>query len=418
MLTSGEIPKKEPTISIGIVLPSDKQNSIEISTQNEKKKYSITAADTHLIVNNKHLKNFKLKHSTHNLYFLIHPVPTGRGFHWEKNITIQVPGNLFISNRSNSLFVVNEIKLEMYLMCVAISEMSNACPPALLKAQTIAARSWIVAAAEQKHAALGIDACNDDCCQRYQGIKNLTQASKSSVEMTRGQFLIFNNKICDTRYSKSCGGISENNENVWDEKPKPYLRGIPDSEKIDLPDFNKINDLEHWMKTYPECYCSNKYISNNNLKKYIGVVDKKGDYFRWEFTYSIIELKEMIYKKLGIAFDSILSIKALKRGVSGRIIKLKIEGIKNTKPYKAIIVSEYEIRRVLHNKFLYSSAFITIPNLDTNNNLDSITLKGAGWGHGVGLCQIGALVMALQNKSTKKILSHYFLSTTLKKLYD
>ncbi len=418
MLVKGELPRIEPIISIGIVLPNDKQNSIEIISHTKKKKYYITVKNKQLLINDSYSKYLELKNSTSKSFFTIGPIPAGRGFHWEKKITIKVVGNLTVFNRNGFLFIINEIELEKYLMCVATSEMSGNCPSALLEAQTIAARSWIIAAQEQKHANLGIDACNDDCCQRYQGIENLTEESKAAALKTRGIFLTFNNRICDTRYSKSCGGISENNENVWDEKPKPYLRGVFDGEQNAIPDLKNLKEIENWIKTDPECYCSDKCVKPEDLKKYIGKIDKIGNYFRWEFTYSKIELKDMINKKRKTSYDVIISIKPLKRGISGRITKLAIKGMIKNKTHNTILTSEYEIRRVLHNEFLYSSAFIVITNLDANNNLDSITLKGAGWGHGVGLCQIGALGMALQNKSTENILSHYFLSTTLIKLYD
>jgi peptidoglycan hydrolase-like amidase len=296
--------------------------------------------------------------------------------------------------------------------------MSGECPPELLEAQTIAARSWLVAAVEQKHADLGLDACNDDCCQRYQGIGNLTEAARSATERTCGQFLLYNNEICDTRYSKSCGGISEHNDNVWDTEPKPYLRGIFDGIQKDIPNLFDTQGLKDWVSNYPDCYCGNNYISGDILKKYLGNVDEKGNYFRWEFTYSQEELTQLISKKTGISFESISSLQPLDRGISGRIIQLQINGISKNRPFQILLESEYEIRRVLHPDFLYSSAFIIIANSDTEPALSEITLKGAGWGHGVGLCQIGALGMALKSKSSKQILSHYFLETELKKLYD
>ena len=147
-------------------------------------------------------------------------------------------------------------------------------------------------------------------------------------------------------------------------------------------------------------------------------MDEKGNYFRWEFTYSQEELTQLISKKTGISFELISSLQPLYRGISGRIIQLQINGISKGGPFQIFLESEYEIRRVLHPDFLYSSAFIIIANSDTKPSLSEITLKGAGWGHGVGLCQIGALGMALKSKSSKQILSHYLFETELKKLYD
>ena len=228
MLIKGNNPKTEPTVAIGLVMPIDKQCSVEIENSADGKVYHIESNNEQIIIDDKSLPSIELKNKSNDSHFIIRPITAGRGFHWEKEISVKVLGNLRVSNKDGFLFVVNNIQLEMYLMCVATSEMSGECPPELLEAQTIAARSWLVAAAEQKHADLGLDACNDDCCQRYQGIGNLTEAARSATERTCGQFLLYNNEICDTRYSKSCGGISEHNDNVWDTEPKPYLRGIFD----------------------------------------------------------------------------------------------------------------------------------------------------------------------------------------------
>ena len=418
MLVRGEKPKREPLISVGLILPMDKQNSITIYNDLDQKRYFIESENDHLLVNGEKTENINLIGSSEDQIFTLDRVPAGRGFHWEKNISIQVVGSLDISNNNGYLFVINQINLESYLMCVATSEMSGNCPPALLEAQTIAARSWLVAAVEQKHLDLGLDACNDDCCQRYQGIGNLSEQARSAANNTRGKFLIFDNMICDTRYSKSCGGVSENNENVWDMEPKPYLRGVFDGGGKELPDLTDTTNFTEWLKNSHGCYCSNNYVNDEELKQYLGSVDEKGNYFRWEFTYSQDQILKMINEKTGQSFDHVLSVDPIERGFSGRIIKLKISGEVNNKPQEIFLESEYEIRRVFHPEFLYSSAFIINANSSINSPLDKITLKGAGWGHGVGLCQIGSLGMALSGKSSKDILTHYFLSTTIKKLYD
>ena len=296
--------------------------------------------------------------------------------------------------------------------------MSGECPQALLESQTVAARSWLLAAVEQKHADLGIDSCNDDCCQRYQGIENETNAAISAAEKTWGQVLIHDGKICDTRYAKSCGGISENNENVWDGDPKPYLRAIHDGNNSVLPNIKSESDLKVWLTELQNSYCGPGYVPENDLKKYLGHVDKSGSYFRWNVSFSQEELTQLISEKTERTFDSIILLQPLNRGISGRITQLRIDGISKGEPANIILNSEYEIRRVLHPDFLYSSAFI----IETNSNLDSqpsqIKLRGAGWGHGVGLCQIGALGMALNGSSFENILSHYFHSTELKNIYD
>ena len=415
MLIKGSIPTKEPLVSIGLILPVDKQKYVKITSENNLD-YEIKALENHLLVNGKKANQFKLQQLAKDSSLKIDPVTAGRGFHWQKQIDISIKGSINLKNIDGCLFLVNEVGMEDYLMSVATSEMSGECPEALLEAQTIAARSWLMASDEQKHKDLGIDACNDDCCQRYQGIKNISARAKSAALNTRGKFVIYKNKICDTRYSKSCGGISEDNENVWDDNPKKYLRGIFDGSG-NIPDFSNEEQLNKWIFEPEDCYCDNEHVSKSDLKRFLGSVDEDGEYFRWEITYSNEQLTRIINKKLNESFDSIESLIPIKRGVSGRIISLIISGKKNQKEYKTLVDSEYDIRNTLHPEFLYSSAFVINANSDSQSCAEKITLSGAGWGHGAGLCQIGALGMAIIGKSSEEILKHYFTSTEIKKIY-
>ena len=417
MLIKGSTPTKEPLVSIGLILPIDKQEYVKITSKNNPD-YEIKALENQLLVNGEKSSKFNLQELTGESSYNIKPVTAGRGFHWQKQIAISIKGSIKIKNIDGCLFLVNEVGMEDYLMSVATSEMSGECPEALLEAQTIAARSWLMASEEQKHKDLGIDACNDDCCQRYQGIKNISAKAKSAALNTRGKFVIYNNKICDTRYSKSCGGISENNENVWGNSPKEYLRAIFDSRDGNIPDFSNEEQLNKWIFEPPDCYCNNEYISKSELKRFLGSVDEDGDYFRWEITYSNEQLTKIINKKLNESFDSIESLIPMKRGVSGRIMILTISGKKDQKEQKILVDSEYNIRNTLHPEFLYSSAFVINANSGSESCAEKITLSGAGWGHGAGLCQIGALRMAIIGNSSEKILKHYFSSTEIKKMYD
>jgi len=418
MLKKGNKPNKEPTLYIGMILPTDLRKQLIITTPWNKNKIRLEAKSEYLEYENSKKKEIILKGSHFEDFFTIHSVPAGRGFHWEKTIDVKVAGHLHIKNSNGNIFVINEIMLEQYLASVATSEMGSACPPALLEAQTIVARSWVIAASEQKHSELGIDACNDDCCQRYQGITNITARSKQASKKTFGQFLIYDDQICDTRYSKSCGGISENNENVWDESPKPYLKAVFDGPSESIPDLRNNQELQTWIKDPPDCYCGNEYIDGKELKKYIGKVDKKGTYYRWTVRHTQKELTRLVNQKCGTSFELITSLRPIKRGISGRITELEISGVENKTKRNLIINSEYKIRDALHPEFLYSSAFIIILDLDDSQIIKSITLRGAGWGHGVGLCQIGALGMALSHKTSEEILTHYFPSTKIKKMYD
>ena len=404
MLVKGQIPSHEPVVSIGLVLPEDRVQKLVIMDVENNRSFNINLS--------------KEPHLFPTSTYKLSSIRAGRGFHWEKQISITVEGELEIKIVDGCLFVINHIPLEKYIICVATSEMSGECSPALLESQTVAARSWLLAAAEQKHADLGIDSCNDDCCQRYQGIENLTDAAISAAKKTWGQVLIHDEQICDTRYSKSCGGISENNENVWGDEPKPYLRAVHDGNNSALPNIKSESDLEVWLTELQNCYCGPEYVPENDLKKYLGHVDKSGSYFRWNVSFSQEKLAQLISEKTGRMFDSIILLQPLNRGISGRITLLRIDGISKGEPANIILNSEYEIRRVLHPNFLYSSAFIIETNYDLDSQPSHIKLIGAGWGHGVGLCQIGALGMALNGSSFENILSHYFHSTELKNIYD
>ncbi|MBK7096084.1 MAG: SpoIID/LytB domain-containing protein [Saprospiraceae bacterium] len=160
---------------------------------------------------------------------IVKDVIAGRGFHWAKKIDVKLAYRLIISVVNSNILLINELPLEEYLACVATSEMSSECPDTYIEAQSIVARSWMLANVEQKHVALGFDVCNDDCCQRFQGVNNLTEHSRKAARATRGKVLMYNNKIVDARYSKSCGGVMERFENLWENDPKDYMLNIPDA---------------------------------------------------------------------------------------------------------------------------------------------------------------------------------------------
>ena len=435
MLVKGNIPSSEPVVFIGLVLPEDNQNELSLLFSNpDSFKFLFKGKPEKILENTLNIKveNNKLFANGHqtneiqcipviyedNDYTQLNSVRVGRGFHWEKNIKITVPGELIISLKDETLFVVNKIKLEDYIMCVATSEMSSSCPEALLEAQTISSRSWLLAAEEQKHKNLKIDACNDDCCQRYQGIDNITDSAKTATKSTRGKILIFYHHICDARYSKSCGGITENNENVWPGEPKPYLRSVIDSEGISPPMLHNAIGRKSWFLSNPNCFCGPDFVPKDQLGTYLGDVDEEENYFRWNCPITQEQLLKSINEKTENDFQYIHSLIPLKRGISGRIISLKIDGISSDQSNSITIESEYKIRQVLHPNFLFSSAFLIQTDFGDGPHPINFHLKGAGWGHGVGLCQIGALGMALSGKNSTEILNHYFQSTQIRKLYD
>ena len=435
MKSKTRFPEKEPKMSIGLVLPEDKQLDLEINIngddfdiqidqekiKKDQNDLSVQQTPNGILVNDIECNELEIinksRSISNNIY--LSPINAGRGFHWQKSISIQVLGDIRISSNKSSLFVVNTLYLEDYLMCVATSEMSSNCPGALLESQTIAARSWILAAEEKKHKNLNLDACNDDCCQRYQGITNLNQESIKAANNTRGTVLVHDGMICDTRYSKSCGGITEANDNVWDTSTKAYLRSVYDGKRSRAYDVSSDHIFGQWLKNETSSYCSPKFIPEQDLDNFLGSVDKQGTYYRWEVSYENNELADIILAKTGQRFKIIKGITPIKRGDSGRILTLEINGtVNNDTNFSLVIDTEYEIRRVLHPEFLYSSAFTVESNSRQDNEAIRFTLKGAGWGHGVGLCQIGALGMALDGRKTKEILLHYYQSSQMRNIYD
>ncbi len=448
MLIPDTIPEKEPLIRVGITLPEDDYTSITLVTPGDQDYQLESAGRTIMLGRNQSIliklqANHYLIHITEKQLqteaaIRIFPVVTqkslspqeglkiknvisGRGFHWKKYIHVILPGTVIIEKYQERLLVINELPLEHYLMCVATSEMGAACPPALIEAQTIAARSWLLANVEQKHRDLGMDVCNDDCCQRYQGTTFLTEQSVEGALNTYGQVLMYQGKICDARYSKSCGGVMESFDAIWDGPPLPYLQVVADAEQ-DPPEWHKPlsdeNNFEHWVNHVPNTFCSPHTIPENELKKYLGSVDEEGSYFRWEQEIDQHHLTTNLQRHYGIDIQKVTDIRVLSRGGSGRINRLEIVYIDHANKQQTLeLTSEYAVRQGMHASFLYSSAFTITFVRDALDVPEKFILKGAGWGHGVGLCQIGALGMSLKGYSSEQIVLHYYPGSHLKKIY-
>ena len=256
------------------------------------------------------------------------------------------------------------------------------------------------------------DVCADDHCQRYQGITRLiAENARQAVKRTLGLFLVYNNEICDARYHKACGGLTDNFANTWDNVTVPYLTSVSDS-AIPHDPIRTEDAARQWILGDPEAYCNAK--DNNTLRRILPSFDQETtDFFRWKVTYTRTELEEIIREKSGIDFGNLLSLTPVERGPSGRIVRLQIAGSKRT----LTIGKELEIRRWLSRSHLYSSAFVVCAENDASGLPVSFLLRGAGWGHGVGLCQIGAAVMALKGFTAESILKHYFRGAELQKLY-
>jgi len=308
----------------------------------------------------------------------------------------------------------------------------------LLRAHAIVSRSWLAALLERRnknksgaassqqaivnddeiirwyghedHKAF--DVCADDHCQRYQGLsKIISNTVAEAIESTRGTFLVSENEICDARYSKSCGGLSENYESVWDDVRIPYLRSVSDSVTKHKA-IRSERDAERWIASSPEAWCNTS--EESILKQVLPSFDQETkDFFRWKVEYTREELEGLIKSRSGMDFGTLKDLVPLSRGASGRIIKLKIVGTEKT----LTIGKELEIRKWLSKSHLYSSAFIVHVERNGDGAAERFILSGAGWGHGVGLCQIGAAVMASKGFKAEEILTHYFKSAELAKLY-
>ena len=439
MLLKGKIPSLEPRIRVGIILPEDELKTATINFPNPnfyevRPSLSQPTSDSLTVtVNNGKLSlaglgvpKIKIQRLTAAdelaQPLVVNNVTAGRGFHWKKAINVALLGDLEIRVKDDNILIINELPLEQYLMCVATSEMSAECPSALIESQTIVARAWMLANVEQKHRHLGFDVCNDDCCQRYHGTGNLTQQAIAGSEATRGQVIMYNNQICDARYSKSCGGMTERFEILWDGPPLPYLQNKFDAPEIfnweNLP-LSEEQNLRKWVDAAPGCFCSPEFVPEEILIKYIGGVDEQGQYYRWQFDYNQQEMTDMLNKKLTIEASCIINILPLKRGGSGRLNKIKIEYRDAFEKTNFVEVdTEYRVRQVLHHSFLYSSALY----IERSGFVDIIpgkfSLHGAGWGHGAGLCQIGALGMALKGYKTSDILNHYYPGSRLVTIYS
>ena len=377
---------------------------------------------------------------TRNSSFILQAVTIGIDFHWQRNEDQVFRGSLKLIIENEMLTAVNVISVEDYLTSVISSEMRATSSGEFLKAHAVISRSWLLAQIDKgnKIKAKGekikaftgteneivrwydredhqnYDVCADDHCQRYQGI---TRASAPSVEKviseTCGEVLTFEGSICDTRYYKCCGGMTELFENSWEPVSHPYLQGVfdnpvpPEGYSIDLSD---EETARKWILGRPAAFCntSDREVLTQVLNEYD---QETSDFFRWKVKYGQEELSDLVKARTGIDFGLINELIPVERGTSGRIIKLKIAGTLKT----MIIGKELEIRKSLSKSHLYSSCFFVEKTWDADET--RFILHGAGWGHGVGLCQIGAAVMGARGYSYHEILLHYFRGALFEKLY-
>ena len=369
--------------------------------------------------------------------FSLSDVTIGVNFHWERKETQTFLGTLRLITDGGKVLAINRLPVEKYLESVISSEMSATSSLELLKAHAVISRSWLLAQMDKSRKTKGekpafvcneneilkwydredhdlFDVCADDHCQRYQGItKETSPHVAQAVGATRGKILADSmGEICDARFSKCCGGAVEEFQYCWEDAPKSYLKALVDAEYGELPDLTVEANAQEWIRRSPEAFC------NTNDKRVLSQVlndydQETSDFYRWHVAYTQEQLSTLVAKKLGVDFGEIIDLVPMERGKSGRLCKLKIIGTKRT----LAIGKELEIRRALSENHLYSSAFV-VDKYDYRDGIpQQFELTGAGWGHGVGLCQIGAAVMGERGYGYDRILLHYYPGAEIKQIY-
>ena len=379
-------------------------------------------------------------------HFTLFDIPIGINFHWEQKQDQQFRGTLGFIVDEEKLLAINHIPTEQYLESVISSEMSATASPELLKAHAVVSRSWLLKTIlhqrnnsseqggdffsfqrkdneyvrwyDRKEHTL-FDVCADDHCQRYQGITNITApAVREAVAATRGQVICSESEICDARFSKCCGGMTERFSSCWENKDEVYLQPIRDGQ-TDAPgqmqlDLTTEEQAVEWMTTRPSAFCNT--TDSQLLSQILNSYDQSTtDFYRWTTTLDQAELQSLLKEKGEIEVGEILDLVPVERGASGRIVRLKIVGSERS----LTVGKELEIRRLLSSSHLYSSAFVVEMGPTTSSGAPAhFTLQGAGWGHGVGLCQIGAAVMANEGYDYQQILLHYYRHAEIKNCYQ
>ena len=437
--------KEEPIVSVGIVSASKLCFSLNapytVCGSQRCGKQVVELSEGRILWENTLYDELLFEPTDAQSSFTLEDVTIGVNFHWERKEAQTFLGKLRFIVQDNNICAINELPVETYLTSVISSEMRATSSLELLKAHAVISRSWLLAQIEQRKAENNnvekqpsffktneeivrwydredhkrFDVCADDHCQRYQGItKAANKHVVEAIQQTAGEILTRHGEICDARYSKCCGGAVEEFQYCWENIKKPYLQALPDT----LPDTTPLPDLtdeavaRQWILSSPDAFCNT--TDQKVLSQVLNDFDQETtDFYRWSQTYSQAEVKQLLEEKLEVQFGDIIDLVPLSRGKSGRIYRLKIVGKERT----LIIGKELEIRRALSKSHLYSSAFI-VEKADIKDGVpQKFIIKGAGWGHGVGLCQIGAAMMGKQGYRYEEILLHYYKGAEITKAY-
>ena len=433
-----QVTQQQPKIRVGIMAAKEIRFCLNDSFTDGRSSFEgemkISVTGGKLNWNGVLIDNLLLKPIEHGSTFTLHDVTIGIGFHWERNEEQTFSGQLKFIVEDGLVRAINILPVEDYLTSVISSEMKPTATKEFLKAHAVISRSWVLAQLRSPYQKPDIttpitndhilnrlikwydhdqhtlfDVCADDHCQRYQGrTRIISAAAETAVKETFGQTLVHEGHLCDARFSKCCGGVTEQFETCWQDEHKPYLVALRDSSINEgaLPDLTVEENAREWILSEPKSFCNS--ADGNILSESLNGYDlETPDYYRWTVKYTTAQISDIFRRKSGLDIGDIVDLRPIKRGPSGRIYELGIEGTKQT----ITIGKELEIRRTLSESHLFSSAFIV------EKTPDGFILKGAGWGHGVGLCQIGAAVMAAKGYNYREILQHYYPGTTLGRFY-
>lgn len=437
--------KKEPIVSVGIVSASKLCFSLNapytVCGSQRCGKQVVELSEGRILWENNFYDELLFEPNDTQSSFTLEDVTIGVNFHWERKEAQTFLGKLRFIVENNNICAINELPVETYLISVISSEMRATSSLELLKAHAVISRSWLLAQMEQRKAENSnvvnqpslfktdeeivrwydredhkhFDVCADDHCQRYQGItKAANKHVVEAIKQTAGEILTSRGEICDARYSKCCGGAVEEFQYCWENIKKPYLQALPDTmpDTTSLPNLTNEAVARQWILSSPNAFCNT--TDQKVLSQVLNDFDQETtDFYRWIQIYSQAEVKQLLEEKLAMQFGDIIDLIPMERGKSGRIYRLKIIGTQRT----LIIGKELEIRRALSKSHLYSSAFV-IEKVDIKDGVPQLfVIKGAGWGHGVGLCQIGAAMMGVQGYRYDEILLHYYKSAEITKAY-
>ena len=443
LLPSDTLDGKEPKVSVGIMQTEKLRFKLDAPYTAKgalaEGKQEVECRDGGILWQGNIYRELTFAPQTAEASFTLEDVVIGKEFHWERSETQTFRGTLRLVVEEGLLVVINELPVEEYLCSVISSEMSAASSLELLKTHAVVSRSWLLRQMKQRrmpeegehvffsfqrkdneyirwydredHALF--DVCADDHCQRYQGVtRQCSPFVRRAVEATRGQVLTSNGEICDARFSKCCGGISERYATCWEETDPTYLQPV-----ADCPDeqtaLESEAEVEAWIKGRPKAFCNT--TDEAFLSQVLNDYDRETmDFYRWRIVLTQEETARRIREKCDADLGDILSLEPMERGSSGRISRLRIVGTQGI----LTIGKELEIRRVLSDTHLKSSAFVVEKGSEREGIPQSFTLFGAGWGHGVGMCQIGAAAMADQGYKCEDILKHYYKNAQIKQLYE